>query len=92
VGLALARKIPVLGAAFVANQNLLSARRPNRFPAPAQGGCESFYPELVNRVGALLQPGTVYNNKGNHFRIGSGRKNLPEAIARVEEFLHLRRG
>jgi aspartate/methionine/tyrosine aminotransferase len=41
----------------------------------------------VKSAGVLLLPGTLYDDKGNHFRIGFGRKNLPEAIARLEEFL-----
>jgi len=34
-----------------------------------------------------LLPGTLYDDHGNHFRIGFGRKHLPEAIARLEQFL-----
>jgi hypothetical protein len=38
----------------------------------------------------LLLPGTVYDDPGNHFRIGFGRKNLPEAIGRLKDFLQRR--
>jgi aspartate/methionine/tyrosine aminotransferase len=41
----------------------------------------------VKSAGVLLLPGTLYNDNGNHFRIGFGRKHLPEAIARLEQFL-----
>jgi len=42
---------------------------------------------LVKTAGVLLLPGSVYDYPGNHFRIGFGRKNLPEAIGRLEDFL-----
>jgi aspartate/methionine/tyrosine aminotransferase len=48
---------------------------------------EQFCKALVKKVGVLLLPGTVYDDTGNHFRIGFGRKNLPEAIGRLEDFL-----
>jgi hypothetical protein len=35
----------------------------------------------------LLLPGTLYDDNGNHFRIGFGRRNLPEAIGRLKQFL-----
>jgi hypothetical protein len=35
----------------------------------------------------LLLPGTLYDDPGNHFRIGFGRKNLPDALASLEDFL-----
>jgi aspartate/methionine/tyrosine aminotransferase len=48
---------------------------------------ESFCDTLVKTASVLLLPGTVYEDSGNHFRIGFGRKNLPDALARLEEFL-----
>jgi aspartate/methionine/tyrosine aminotransferase len=45
-----------------------------------------FCEELVTRTGVLLAPGEVFGEAGNHFRIGFGRTNLPEALARLEEF------
>ena len=47
---------------------------------------EQFASELVEREGVLLLPGTVYDYPGDHFRIGFGRKNMPEALARLEQF------
>jgi hypothetical protein len=40
----------------------------------------------TNRTGALASPGTVFGDKQNHFRVGFGRTNMPEALARLEEF------
>jgi aspartate/methionine/tyrosine aminotransferase len=47
----------------------------------------AFCHELALKAGVLLLPGTLFDDAGNHFRIGFGRKNLPEAVARMEEFL-----
>jgi aspartate/methionine/tyrosine aminotransferase len=48
---------------------------------------EAFCHDLVMRAGVLLLPGTVYDDPGNHFRIGFGRQNLPEGLGRLEEYL-----
>ena len=47
-----------------------------------------FCETLVSAAGVLLLPGTLYDDGGNHFRIGFGRQNLPEALAQLERFLH----
>jgi aspartate/methionine/tyrosine aminotransferase len=48
---------------------------------------EEFCDELVKKSGVLLLPGTVYDDSDNHFRLGLGRKNLPQAIEKLELFL-----
>jgi aspartate/methionine/tyrosine aminotransferase len=48
---------------------------------------EEFALQLVKQEGVMLLPGTVYDHPGNHFRIGFGRYNMPEALARLEHFL-----
>ena len=48
---------------------------------------EVFCNTLVKTAGVLLLPGTVYDDPENHFRIGFGRKNFPEAMQRMEAFL-----
>lgn len=57
------------------------------FPKLLQGNVEDFCDTLVKQVGVLLLPGTMYDDSGNHFRIGLGRKNLPQAVGRLEEYL-----
>jgi len=57
------------------------------FPRLLNGDIEEFCDKLVRRAGVLLLPGTQYNDSQNHFRIGLGRKNLPQAIERLEEYL-----
>ena len=47
---------------------------------------EVFCQTLVEQEGVLLLPGSVYDFPGNHFRLGLGRTNLPDALARLERF------
>ena len=48
---------------------------------------EDFCDRLAAEAGVLLLPGTTYGHQGQHFRIGFGRRNLPEALARLERFI-----
>ena len=57
------------------------------FPRYLKGGVESFCDELVRKAGVLLLPGSVYDDNANHFRLGLGRRNLPQAISRFKAFL-----
>ena len=57
------------------------------FPKLLDQDVEVFCDFLVKTAGVLLLPGTVYDDPGNHFRIGFGRKDLSEAIERLEDFL-----
>jgi aspartate/methionine/tyrosine aminotransferase len=53
---------------------------------------DAFCDELVDRQGVLLLPGSVFDYTGEHFRIGFGRTNLPEALSRLERFAARRVG
>jgi aspartate/methionine/tyrosine aminotransferase len=57
------------------------------FPRYLGGDVENFCDELVTKAGVLLLPGSIYDDSGSHFRLGLGRKNLPQAVERLEEFL-----
>jgi aspartate/methionine/tyrosine aminotransferase len=57
------------------------------FPRMVGEEVESFCHDLVTSAGVLLLPGSLFDDRGNHFRIGFGRKSLPQAVARVEEYL-----
>lgn len=57
------------------------------FPRLLKGNVEEFCDRLVRKAGVLLLPGSVYDDARNHFRLGLGRKNLPQAVEKLEEFL-----
>lgn len=64
-----------------------------------QGGCVgfvkykgqesigSFSERLIKAKGVLIMPAHIYDYKSNYFRIGFGRKNMPEALGKLEEFI-----
>ncbi len=60
---------------------------PIAFPRLRTGPIEPFCHDLVTAAGVLLLPGTAFDHPGNHFRIGYGRRNMPEALERLEEYL-----
>lgn len=57
------------------------------FPHYLGGNVEEFCDQLVQKAGVLLLPGSVYDDSEDHFRLGLGRKNLPKAVERLEQFL-----
>jgi aspartate/methionine/tyrosine aminotransferase len=61
------------------------------FPALLQGTVDDFCADLIEKAGVLLLPGTLYGNGLNAFRIGFGRKNMPEALQKLEEYLRGKR-
>jgi aspartate/methionine/tyrosine aminotransferase len=62
---------------------------PIAFPGLTGGqDADSFAHELVTGCGVLLLPGGCYDAAfQNHFRIGFGRKNMPESLAVLDEYL-----
>lgn len=46
---------------------------------------EAFSERLVREQGVLLAPGTLFGHPGNHFRLGYGRTDMPEALERLED-------
>lgn len=57
------------------------------FPKLLKGDVEDFCDDLVKKAGVLLLPGSMYDDSRNHFRLGSGRKNLPQAVERLEAYI-----
>jgi aspartate/methionine/tyrosine aminotransferase len=47
---------------------------------------DRFVAELVEAEGVLLLPGSTFGHPGNHFRIGFGRTNMPEALTGLERY------
>ncbi len=60
---------------------------PIGFPHLIGGDIEQFCHELVTASGVLLLPGTMYDHPGNHFRLGFARRNMPQALAKLEEIV-----
>lgn len=64
-----------------------------------KGGCTGFVKyhatetidmlchRVMEQAGILLLPGSVYGVASNHFRLGFGRSNMPEALAVLAKFL-----
>lgn len=64
-----------------------------------QGGCvgfvnyksteavDDFCERLIKQTGVLLMPASVYEHQSQYFRIGFGRKNMPEALGKFKDFL-----
>jgi len=57
------------------------------FPKLLKGDIEDFCDDLVKKAGVLLLPGSMYDDSSNHFRIGLGRKKLPQAVEKLEGYL-----
>ncbi len=48
---------------------------------------DGFCDRLVRESGVMLVPESVFDHTGNHFRIGFGRSDMPQALALLEAFL-----
>ena len=83
--------LKIMDEFFARHSSLLSWVRPQAgsmgFPKLLQGDIEEFCDMVVRKAGVLLLPATTYDDTGNHFRVGLGRKNLPQAVERLEEYL-----
>jgi len=60
---------------------------PIAFPRLLRGAVEPFCHDLVTTAGVLLLPGSTYDHPGNHFRLGFSRRNMPQALERLEAYL-----
>jgi aspartate/methionine/tyrosine aminotransferase len=47
---------------------------------------DAFAASLVEAEGVLLLPGSIFGHKGNHVRIGFGRRDLPEGLPPLARF------
>jgi aspartate/methionine/tyrosine aminotransferase len=57
------------------------------FPRLLRGSIDELVRTLVEGPGVLLAPGSVFGDAENHFRLGFGRKDMPEALGSLEAFL-----
>jgi aspartate/methionine/tyrosine aminotransferase len=83
--------LEVIDELFARHTSLFEWVRPKAgsmgFPKLLKGDVEKFCQDLVRKAGVLLLPGSMYNDPRNHFRIGLGRKNLPQAVGSLEEHI-----
>lgn len=49
---------------------------------------DEFVEKLIYSSGVIVLSGSVYDYPGNFFRVGFGRANMPEALARFSQFIH----
>ncbi len=66
------------------------AAGPIAFPRLVGQDVEAFCHEAVAQASVMVVPGTLFDDTQNHFRVGFGRRNLPEALAHLENFLDRR--
>lgn len=88
-----AANLPLLDAFFARFADRFSWVRPKagsvafpRLLSDREGEIDRFCDELVESEGVLLLPGSRFDHPGNHFRIGFGRADLPQALERLERF------
>jgi aspartate/methionine/tyrosine aminotransferase len=83
--------LAIIDDLFARHSSLFSWVRPRAgsmgFPKLLKGDVEEFCDNLVKKAGVLLLPGSMYDDSRNHFRLGLGRKNLPQAVERLERYI-----
>lgn len=57
------------------------------FPMLLKGSVDAFCTDLLQKAGVLLLPGTLYEKSLNAFRVGFGRKNVPEVLQQFDAYL-----
>jgi aspartate/methionine/tyrosine aminotransferase len=88
----LKRNLAVLEAFFDDHRTQLQWQPPRAgsvcFPRlSVDGGAEALCRDLVKKAGIMLVPATVFGYGDDHVRIGFGRRDLPEALARFGSYL-----
>lgn len=82
--------IAVLEEFFTRNGNRFTWIRPRAgsvcFPGLVGHGVDAFAARLVQEEGVLLLPASQFGYGGNNFRLGFGRRDMPQGLARLEEF------
>jgi aspartate/methionine/tyrosine aminotransferase len=84
--------LKILDEFFANHTKLFDWYRPEAGPIGfpklrAKADVADFCLDLVKRKGVMLLPSKVYDFESNNFRIGFARKNMPEALGKLEEYL-----
>lgn len=84
--------LKLLDAFFARHTDALEWVRPRGAPIAfprvlAPGGVTRLHEFLLAEQSTLILPGSVYGHEGEHFRLGFGRRDLPEALERLERVL-----
>ncbi len=86
------KNLKILDEFFARHAKLFDWIRPKAGPIgfptlKAKVDITDFCLDLVEKKGVMLLPSKVYDFKGNYFRIGFARKNMPEALEKLEEYI-----
>ena len=57
------------------------------FPKVLDRDVDEFAAQLVECEGVLILPASQFGYPGSHFRLGFGRRDMPEALERLERFV-----
>jgi len=86
--------LTVLDTFFARHHEILEWCRPSAgtvaFPRLRRGGAERFCAEVLERTGVLLLPSTLLDHGNEHVRIGLGRRNMPDVLQILENYLRER--
>jgi aspartate/methionine/tyrosine aminotransferase len=81
----------LLDSFFARSADLFSWQRPKAgpvaFPRFLPGDADELCRGLLESQGVLLAPGAHFGGPAGHFRIGFGRRNMPEALAGLVSFV-----
>jgi aspartate/methionine/tyrosine aminotransferase len=88
------KNLALLDASLDRHRARFSWTRPSASPIEVvrvhgAGDAAAFFEEVVAETGVLLLPGSVYDEP-EHVRVGYGRANMPEVLARFEQWLDTR--
>ena len=83
--------LDLLDRFFHQHPDLFAWQRPKAgsiaFPLLQKGSVDEFCADLVGKAGVLLLPGSLYGPGYNAFRVGFGRRNLPKALEKFEDYI-----
>lgn len=84
--------LELLDRFFQKHSNLFAWKRPiagtTAFPKlVASVSVDNFAEDLREKEGVMILPSSQYELAGNYFRIGFGRKDMPEVLCRLEHYI-----